>query len=95
MSTLNKIDCIKHLIDMGSHLELVDWMIDSKFIDKNAILNSKSNLTTAELIHIALAKSAKDDRIMLLDYEWTILPREYIKLTIVTDREKREFTYNL
>jgi hypothetical protein len=80
---------------MDSHVDLLDWMVESKLIDKSAIVDCKSNLTTAELAYLALNKAAQNDKVMLLDYEWAILPREYIKITVVTDREKKEFTYNL
>jgi hypothetical protein len=36
----------------------------------------------------------KDDKLQLVDYEWTILPFERLKLTLVSNTGKKEFEYS-
>lgn len=90
----NKISCIKRMIDMDSHMEMFDWLKESKIIPDDSFSNN-SNQLIAEIVYYNLTRSCKDDKIQLLDFEWSLLPKEYIKITIITEREKKEFTYNL
>lgn len=96
MSLLNnKIECIKRLISTGNHIALIEWLIESKLVPGVKFEEIKSNQTMAELIVLTLSELLRADKLMLLDYEWTILPREFIRITIVTEKEKQEFTYNI
>jgi hypothetical protein len=97
MSTLNnKIECIRRLIRLDNHHELVQWMIDFKLLSRDSInANIKSEQNMSELIYLTLKRASDSEQIILLDYEWTILPRESIKILIVTERESRSFTYGL
>jgi hypothetical protein len=45
----------------------------------------------ASLLH----ELAQAEKIQLLSYEWTLLPKELLRLTIVTDSDKKEFTYSV
>jgi hypothetical protein len=36
----------------------------------------------------------KEDKLQLVDYEWTILPFERLKLTLVSNTGKKEFEYS-
>ena len=38
--------------------------------------------------------SIRGSKIQLLSYEWVVLPDERLKVTIITDRNNREFSYN-
>jgi hypothetical protein len=49
--------------------------------------------THASQIAVLLEQAVKDEKVQLLDYEWTILPVERMSLTIVTQTDKRVFTY--
>jgi hypothetical protein len=97
MSTLNnKIECIKRLMKLDHHHELMQWMIESKLVTSDSLrANSKSEQHMSELIYSTLKKASDNETIILLDYEWTILPKEYIKIIIVTEKESTSFTYGL
>jgi hypothetical protein len=96
MSISNKIQCLKRMIETDSHHEMIEWLKDYKFITENSVVsNSKSSLALSEVLFLALSNAVKEEKIHLLDYEWTLLPREYIKITIISEREQKEFTYNL
>lgn len=36
----------------------------------------------------------KADKLQLVDYEWSILPFERLKLTLVTNTQRKEFEYS-
>jgi hypothetical protein len=42
----------------------------------------------------AYIASMKGNKLQLLEFEWIFLPVERIKITIITDRNTGEFTYN-
>lgn len=97
MSTLNnKIECLKRLIRLGHHHDLVQWLVEYKILTLDELkANSRSEQSTSELIYFALNKACKEEKILLLDYEWTILPKEYIKILIVTEKESQTFNYGI
>jgi hypothetical protein len=82
------------MIETDSHTEMIDWLKESKLIPNNSFSNNSTQLM-AEFLYLSLLKATQEEKIQLLDFEWAMLPREYIKITIVTEKEKREFTYNL
>lgn len=88
-----KIACIERLIEIGLYEEFIDWMLDSSLI-KEMPKDLLSNYAKAEYIYSVLERSAKDNKLMLLDYDWIMLPVEIIKITCITDREKKEFCNN-
>ena len=91
-----KMQCIAKLIEQGMYSEFVEYINDNK-LDKNNdifILGSSNMTNKAKLVYGILEEAAKDEKLMLLDYEWQYLPHEYIKITCVAERTgKKEFTY--
>jgi hypothetical protein len=95
MSILNKIHCTKRLIEFGASEEMISWMSDNKLIDKEKWKTADSSQLRAELVVTSLLKAAELDKLHLVDFEWSVLPIERIKITVVSEREKVEFTYGL
>ena len=95
MSILNKIQCTKRLIQFAASEEIVSWMHDNKLIDIEKWKTADSNQLKAELIVTSLLKAADSDKLLLVDFEWSVLPIERIKITVVSEREKVEFAYGL
>lgn len=95
MSILSKIECIKRLIEKNGDDDIILWLEDNKLMDKDSWKSANSLQLKSELIVKTLSKAANSEKLMLLDYEWTILPLEMIRVTCVTDREKKEFTFGL
>jgi hypothetical protein len=85
-----KIACIERLLEIGLYDEFIHWLTDSSLV-KEVQKDLLSNYARAEYIYSILEKNAKDNKIILLDYDWVVLPVEIIKITCVTDREKKEF----
>lgn len=95
MSILSKIECIKRLIEKNGDDDIILWLEENKLMDKDSWKSAGSLQLKSELIVKTLSKAANSDKLMLLDYEWTILPLETIRVTCVTEREKKEFTFGL
>ena len=91
-----KLECIKRLVEFERFYDLKEWMVESKLALESDFKGLTRDSEKAEYIYITLTKAAQDGSIlMLLDYEWSLLPFESIKLTCITNAEKKEFTVGL
>jgi len=90
-----KIDFIGRLFKL-SHCneELLSFLIDEKLINDFERSALKDDPDHPKFFYNLLERLKKDDKLTLLDYEWMILPIERLKLTLVTERNMREFLYN-
>jgi hypothetical protein len=96
MSILNnRIECVKTLIHKNGYYDLMEWLQENKMLDKEKWKTADSLQLKSELVVRSLSAAEQDQRLLLLDYEWTILPLETIRITCVTDKEKKEFTFGL
>jgi len=46
-------------------------------------------------IHNLMEQAVIDGKLQLVDYEWSILPLELVKLTLISNRGKKEFEYSI
>jgi hypothetical protein len=96
--SLNKINCLNQLFKkLHCRVEILDFLVLEKVINSDTmahIINEQQN-THPQLIFSLLEKLQKEDKLQLVDYEWSLLPKEFIKLTIVTDNSKKEFIYSI
>ncbi len=92
-----KIECIKRLLllSSGQYYEFANWLMEHKLADEGDFESVSRIQERAELIYEKLRNAEVNSKLMLLDYEWTILPLETIRITCVTTVEKREFTHGL
>lgn len=92
----HKVECIERLLEKNhSYEEICEWLILNKFTDA---ITAKQNTRTkekAEFIYGIFKKEQADDNIILLYFEWSILPTESIKITCVTSKEEKFFTYGI
>ena len=90
-----KIACIKRLIDNNRFYEFTEWLTEHKLMAKDDAVELTRNQEKAEFVYTTLKKAEKDDKLILLDFEWTILPLETIKITCITETTHKEFTYGV
>jgi len=90
--SLRKLQVIKNITKysvsvahIANELKISGVFSDSTF---NQIC---SNREKEEELLLALEKASKDGKIDLLEYEWTILPVERCKITIITPSGIREY----
>ena len=89
-----KIECISRLIELNNaYSEICEWLIEQKIITLSEVQIRTRKQEQAEFVFFSLKEACDKDMLMLLDFEWSILPQELIKITCITYREKKEFTY--
>lgn len=80
-------------LDIVGYDEIAEYMVDNKFVVPTDVAGYIHPQERAEFIFYALKKAEADEKLLLLDFKWSILPLEQIKITCVTAREERQFTY--
>lgn len=96
MSTKQKeVECIQRLLDIGLMVEeWMDFLLENKLLDSSGIPAFALERNKALYIHNVLSEGKKSEKVLLLDFEWNVLPVERIKVTVVTTRNTKEFVYN-
>jgi hypothetical protein len=95
MSQKREIECLTRLQNLtGSVDEILQFILDEKLIEKEKVKDIKHSSDQAKELQIFLKNLSKTDKIQLLEYEWVILPVERIKISVVTNRSSKEFTFN-
>lgn len=87
------VECIFRMLELGAFDEFKEFLIDIKVASEESFIGLNRTSEKARFICEALHKAAEDELLLLLDYEWTLLPFETIKITCVTEREKKEFSH--
>lgn len=93
-SRATKIECLDRLFKK-THCqdEFIEYLIEHKLLDKDAINPNDRDLDVLKVLHNALQKGVADDKILLLDYKWQLLPIEQIRLQIITSRGSKDWLY--
>ena len=89
-----KIECIKRLLKKNSaYNEMCEWFLEQKLTTDQEI-NSYTRLDErAQFIFNILEKANEDSNFQMVDWEWSILPLELIKITCITHRDVKVFSY--
>jgi hypothetical protein len=61
-------------------------------LSKEELKIIKSSPEQGKLLQAKLASLSAERKIQLLEFEWSILPTERIRINVVTDRGFKEFT---
>lgn len=64
-------------------------------INDAQVKSIKQSADFAKELQLILKQLQTDSKLQLLEYEWSLLPVENIKIFIVTDRNQAEFVYNI
>lgn len=92
---LRELECIKRLIEKDAYPEMRDFLINKKLAQSEDFEDLTRDVEKARFICSTLEQAAEDEKLILLDYEWTLLPLETIRVTCVTKDAKIEFTHGL
>ena len=93
-----KIDCLSRLFAvLDCRLELLEWLRGEKIITDDFMQNLLAEHHSSHACQIALLLNEMQDaeKLQIVDYTWTILPQELIKLSIVTLNARKDFTYSV
>lgn len=91
--TKREVECLKRLQELSPVFEeLMQFLLQEYFLDKDELKAIKNSPEQARKLQAKLATLSEDRKLQLLDYEWTLLPVERIRLTLLTSTASREFT---
>lgn len=71
--------------------ELIQFLMQEYLLDKTELKVYREASDRAKLFQAKLATLSADRKIQLLEYEWTLLPVERLKVTLVTATGYKEF----
>lgn len=74
--------------------QILLFLRQENLTDDVQIRSIKQSADHAKEIQGILRELQLKQKIQLLEYEWTILPVENIRIYIVTDRNQAEFVFN-
>jgi hypothetical protein len=89
----NKIRCLLRLREFKPSLfiDMRDFLVGNKLVNADSISTTNPTECATQLF-IAINKLLEEDKVSLFDFSWQVLPTEIIKVSILTDRELREFS---
>ncbi len=96
MSSLNrKIECLRALIKHKSETitDLTSMLRDEKLVSPEELERLDEGDRVINL-YLLLTRRLAEDKIMLLDFEWIVLPTELIKITVLTSHGTKVFSYS-
>lgn len=90
-----EVDCLLRLQELTAQLEdIIIFLKQEGLVDDNAIRHIKASSDKAKDIRSLLNDLKNKQKLQLLQYEWSVLPAENIIITIITDRNQKEFSFN-
>lgn len=90
-----QIECLTRLLTLNGSLDdIVDFLIEESIMDASELPYLKREVDIPKQIWKLVNDAKQKQKVMLFDFEWQILPVERIKITIVSDRSNRIFSYN-
>lgn len=91
-NTKREVECLKRLQQVSAVFEeLVAFFAQERLITAEELKAFKQTPEQSKWLQSKLATLSDEQKIQLLEYEWTILPVERIRINIVTDRGHKEF----
>lgn len=90
-----QVECLSRYGAHTSSLEdVMEFLHSEGLLSKADIKSIKQSASPSKDLEEAISILNMQGKFQLLEYEWTLLPVERIKLSIVTDRSNKEFTFN-
>jgi hypothetical protein len=87
-----EIECLRRLQELSPvYSELITFLLDEFLLTKEELKLLKNSPEQGKLLHAKLVSLSEERKLQLLEFEWTILPVERIKIVIVHDRGFKEF----
>jgi len=91
----NQINCLQRLQDTTGQLEeILQFLKLEKLVDDNQLKSVRLSADHAKEVQQILRHLQVTNQLQLLVYEWNVLPVENILISIVTERNSKEFGFN-
>lgn len=92
-NTKREVECIKRLQQLSPvYDELEAFLVQEFLLTPDELKVIKNSPEQGKLLQAKLASLSDERKIQLMEWEWTLLPVERIKILIVTDRGYKEFS---
>lgn len=90
-----EIECLSRLQGLTSQLEDILMFLKLEgLVDDNQMKTIKMSADHPKEVQAILRDLQVRDKLQLLQYEWSVLPVENILITIITERNSKEFSFN-
>lgn len=93
-----RVDFLNRLFELRKcREEILDFLMDEKLINddiKQGILH-EHHTQHATRIYTLLSELNKKEDLQLLEFDWKLLPIEFMQLTLVSKNARKEFTYTV
>jgi|GEM_PF-6924635 len=90
-----EIECLARLNELtGGIDDILAFLLEERVITVDEVKTVKTSSNIPQEMQHLLKNLSETNRIQLLEYEWTILPVERVKIFMVTNMSSRDFTYN-
>lgn len=94
MSAKRKINCLQTYFEKTHSLEsFIDYLHEEQIMEADGFHGLDRFEEKVRKIYQLLEDGVKSGKILLLDYNWQILPIHQIRIQIITNRSKRDFLY--
>lgn len=91
-NTKREIECLKCLQELTPvYDEIIQFLLQEYLLSKEELKVIKGSPDQGKLLQAKMALLVEERKLQLLEFEWSILPVERIKVTVVTDRGFKEF----
>ena len=88
-----QIQCLNRLVKFTSCYEtILDFLVEEKIISRVEL--NREGKDRAMHLYGLIEKGKSDESIMLVSFEWTLLPKEHIQLTLLTRMTRKVFHYD-
>lgn len=93
--TRRELECLTRYQSLTTGLgDILIYLKEEKLITDVQIKEVKDSAEYPKSVQKILYALQQADKLQLLEYTWTMLPVEHIKILIITDRNQKEFTYD-
>lgn len=93
--TSKEIQCLQRLQDLTGQLEdILQYLKLENLVDDNQLKTVRLSADHAKEVQQILRNLKVREKVQMLEYEWHVLPVENIRISIITDRNHKEFIFN-
>lgn len=91
----DKVEFLDRLLKLSfCYEDLIAFLHTEKVISDFDLSTLKNKPDRSKLIVALLEEAKNKEKLLLLSYDWIVLPVERLKLTIITERMSKDFVYN-
>lgn len=95
LKSSREVMCLNRLQELTHQVySILDFLVQESLLDKQTLEVVKRSPNLAKSVQELLNSLRESGKLQMLEYEWTLLPEENIRIYIVTDRNHVEFSYN-